>query len=80
MANQMGKTENGNQKGLLWFFGIAFFFSWLFWIPTAFVVRGANFLSGLKEFLESPLNPAAFGPLVAALLVTLAEKGGIVFT
>jgi membrane protease YdiL (CAAX protease family) len=76
MANQMGKTEKGNQKGLLWFFGIAFFFSWLFWIPTAFVVRGANFPSGLKEFLESPLNPAAFGPLVAALLVTLAEKGG----
>lgn len=76
MADKVGRAERGSQKWLLWFFGIAFFFSWLFWIPTAFVVHGADFPSGLKAFLESPLNPAAFGPLVAALLVTLAERGG----
>ncbi|MCX7975627.1 MAG: CPBP family intramembrane metalloprotease [Bellilinea sp.] len=76
MATQIVKTVKRDQKGLVWFFGITFTFSWLFWIPTVLSVRGAQLPNGLKEFLESPLNPAAFGPLVAALLVTFGEQGG----
>jgi len=64
-------------KGNVWlFFVIAFSFSWLFWVPLALAEQG--FLSlpdGLYQFLSGSSNPAAYGPLVAALLMTAVYEG-----
>ena len=54
---------------------IAYAFSWLFWVPQALAARGAALPAGLVAFLGSPLNPAAFGPLVSALVLALSDGG-----
>ncbi len=54
---------------------LTFAFSWLFWIPTALAAQGATLPPALASFLNSPFNPAAFGPTLAALLLTLIEDG-----
>lgn len=64
------------KKRRLWlFFLIAFGWSWLFWIPAALVARGASVPSGLESFLNGPFNPAAWGPLIGAFVVTFLEDG-----
>jgi len=58
------------------FFLIAFAFTWLFWIPQALASTGFLQLPPFLEgFLFSPFNPAAFGPLVSALLLTYVFEG-----
>lgn len=70
-------TVPTNHGRAVWLYcAIAFGFSWLFWIPTALAARGFALPSALAEFLNSPFNPAAFGPLVAALALTLRQAGG----
>jgi uncharacterized protein len=60
----------------LWiFFVIAYIFSWLFWIPNILTARGISLPPGLENFLDSPLNPAAFGPLFSAFLLTFLQSG-----
>lgn len=61
----------------LWqFFLIAFVFTWLFWGPQALIATGLlSAPSFLVDFLFSPFNPAAFGPLVAAFSLTFIHKG-----
>lgn len=55
---------------------MAFAFSWLFWVPQALVSRGVLPVpSILADFLLSPLNPAAFGPLVSAFSLTYFNEG-----
>lgn len=49
---------------------VTYGFSWLFWIPAALSARGVTFSSSLTDFLNGPLNPAAFGPSLAALTLT----------
>ncbi len=51
-------------------------FSWVFWIPNAWGAHGVALPAGLTDFLASPLNPAAFGPLFSALLLTFLQQGG----
>lgn len=70
---KQNKSENRN----LWlFFFIAFVFSWLFWIPQALIAQGLlSAPSILVNFLNSPFNPAAFGPLVAAFYLTYRSSG-----
>lgn len=68
------KTEN--HKGLWLYFLVAYAFSWVFWIPNAWAVHGLALPAGLTDFLASPLNPAAFGPLFSALLLTFFQQGG----
>jgi membrane protease YdiL (CAAX protease family) len=64
-------------SGLWLYFVIAFVFSWLFWIPQALVSTGLLPVpSVFAEFLFSPFNPAAFGPLVSAFSLTYAFEGG----
>ncbi len=58
------------------FFLLTYAFSWLFWVPQALSAHGLALPAGLAGFLASPLNPAAFGPLVAALLLTSLQEGG----
>ena len=54
---------------------LAYAFSWLFWIPGVLAAYGTALPRGLAEFLNSPFNPAAFGPSLAAILLTLKENG-----
>jgi len=64
-------------KGNIWlFFVIAFGFSWLFWVPLALAEQG--FLSlpdGIYQFLSGSNNPAAWGPFIAAFLLTAIYEG-----
>lgn len=60
---------------LVGFFLLAYAFSWVFWIPQALDASGVAIPDGLARFLSSPLNPAAFGPLVAALVLSFADGG-----
>ncbi len=57
------------------FFVLVYAFSWLFWVPNALAAQGAALPQGLAEFLRGPLNPAAFGPSLVAVLLTLREGG-----
>jgi hypothetical protein len=66
------KSENNS---LFLFFLIAYAFSWLFWIPEALASHGMALPTAVTGFLSSPFNPAAFGPLVSALLLTLVNDG-----
>ncbi|MFQ3663253.1 MAG: type II CAAX endopeptidase family protein [Chloroflexaceae bacterium] len=54
---------------------LAFTFSWLFWIPGALAAYGVAVPQELTRFLNSPFNPAAFGPSLAGILLTLKEQG-----
>ena len=62
------KSENRN---LLLFFVIAIGFAWLFWVPQALVTQG---IIGPSWFTN--LKIAAWGPLIAALLLTFINEGG----
>lgn len=57
------------------FFIVAFIFSWVLWIPIAMVSAGFSFPQPLQAFLESPYNPAAFGPTLAAVLLSYRYGG-----
>ncbi|MFQ6116074.1 MAG: hypothetical protein ACE5NG_18590 [bacterium] len=75
MEQSKFKTRN------LWlFFLIAFAFTWLFWILEALAMRGMLDTSIFVDFLAGPDNPAAWGPLVAAFLLTYlsARKVGVI--
>jgi membrane protease YdiL (CAAX protease family) len=58
------------------FFAVAYAFSWLFWIPDALAAQGFSLPAGLADLFASPLNPAAFGPLLSAFLLTFLQQGG----
>ena len=64
-------------KGNVWlFFIIAFGFSWLFWMPLALAEQGILSLpDGLHQFLSGSNNPGAWGPFVAAFLMTIIYEG-----
>jgi len=75
MEQSKFKTRN------LWpFFLIAFAFTWIFWILEALAIRGMLGTSIFVDFLVGPNNPAAWGPLVAAFLLTYlsARKVGVI--
>ncbi len=71
----MRKIEAEDREYLGWFFVIAFAFSWVFWIPNVLLAHGVDVSAGIEAFLSSPFNPAAFGPFVAAFVVTLLGQG-----
>ena len=66
------------QKSNVWVFMlIAYGFSWLFWVPEALIAQGVwNAPESVKNFLEGPFNLGPWGPLFAAILVTLIYQGG----
>lgn len=68
------KTDD--YKGLWLYFLVTYAFSWAFWIPNALAAHGVAIPTGLVNFLASPLNPAAFGPLFSSLLLTFLQQGG----
>lgn len=69
--------SSSESYGLWLFFAVAFGFSWLFWLPQALASSGLLIVpTALRDFLFSPFNPAAFGPLVAALILSYLNHGG----
>jgi len=72
----MTKLNKSETRNLILYFVIAYGFTWLFWILKALAMRGLLGSSILVDFLASPNNPAAWGPLVSAvLLIWLNERG-----
>lgn len=72
----MMKQNRSENRNLWLFFLIALAWSWLFWIPTALVAQGLSVPSVLESFLLGPFNPAAWGPFIAAFLLTYLNEGG----
>lgn len=64
-----------SSRKVMLFYLIAFGWSWLFWIPVALLANGWSAPRAVADFLGSPYNPAAWGPLIAAFLVTFLEEG-----
>jgi hypothetical protein len=71
---KQNRSENRN----LWlFFLITFAWSWLFWIPKALVSQDLLSIPPvLGDFLLGHSNPAAWGPFIAAFLLTYINEGG----
>jgi len=72
----MTKLNESETRNLILYFLIAYGFTWLFWIPEALAARGLLGSSILVDFLLSPNNPAAWGPLVSAVLLTWWNERG----
>jgi membrane protease YdiL (CAAX protease family) len=66
----MAKSKSEN-RNLLLFFAIAIGFTWLFWVPQALATQGIIAPSWFTN-----LKIAAWGPLVAAFLMTFINEGG----
>lgn len=62
-------------KRIVTFLLISFGFSWLFWIPAALAAQGKLAVSPALETFLLDSNPAAWGPLLGALLTTLFFEG-----
>ncbi|MEM2951094.1 MAG: type II CAAX endopeptidase family protein [Nitrososphaeria archaeon] len=72
------KNLGFEKRNLILFFTIAFAFSWTFWVPQALIsIKLLYVPSILADFLFSPFNPAAFGPLFSAFLLTYLNEGKI---
>lgn len=67
----MSKKET---KNIILFFIISFIFSWSFWVPQVLIAQGVIFPRIIVSYLNSPFNIAAFGPFVAALILTYYEN------
>jgi len=74
-ADRYDKDDNMKQEKLSAFFIIAFVFSWILWIPVALISAGFSFTGPVDAFLKGPYNPAAFGPTLAAILLTFLYGG-----
>lgn len=70
----MAMQSKSGDRNLWLFFIITYAFSWLFWIPEALAAKGMPIPPAVIGFLASPFNPAAFGPLLAALLLTFRNE------
>ncbi|HSG42819.1 MAG TPA: type II CAAX endopeptidase family protein [Anaerolineales bacterium] len=66
------------QKSNVWIFMlVAYGFSWLFWVPEALIAQGVwNAPEAIKNFFAAPGDIGPYGPLLAAIVVTLIYQGG----
>lgn len=62
-------------KRIISFLLITFGFSWLFWVPAALVAQGTPVVSPKSEAFLLESNPAAWGPLLGAILTALIFEG-----
>ncbi len=77
-STQMSQDQATQTKNhSVWlFYLLAFGWSWLFWVPLGLHEQSIVTLpDGLYQFLNSSNNPAAWGPLLAALLLTYLNGG-----
>ena len=70
------RVQIDDNRYLWWYFAITYAFSWIFWIPNALMANGVALPTGVANLLTGPLNPAAFGPLFSAFLLTFLQYGG----
>ncbi|KYK24230.1 hypothetical protein AYK25_09825 [Thermoplasmatales archaeon SM1-50] len=73
---ELKERNDFETRKIIWFFLIAYSFTWLFWVSEAFATRGLLGSSILVDFLLSPYNPAAWGPFVSAILLTFWYQKG----
>jgi len=71
----MSKLNKPDTRNLILYFIIAYGFTWLFWVPEVFAMRGRLGSSILVDFILGPHNPAAWGPFVSAFLLTFFNAG-----
>lgn len=68
-------VQISEKRNLYLFFIITFLFSWFFWIPPILIGQGVAFPTILADFFLGPFNLGAWGPLVAAFLLTYYNNG-----
>ena len=73
--DDFSEQPRSETRNLCYYFLIAFGFTWLFWILEALAMKGLLGSSILVDFLLSPNNPAAWGPLVSAVVLTSWNEG-----
>lgn len=71
----MSNKAESSDRNLILFFLITYGFSWIFWVPQALMQNGFSLPDWFSRLLSSPFNPAAFGPLIAAAVLTLWNEG-----
>ena len=71
----MTETKSSETRNLVFYFLIAYGFTWLFWILEAQAMKGRLGTSIITNFLLGPRNPAAWGPAVAAFSLTYLNEG-----
>jgi hypothetical protein len=71
----MSNKVNSSDRNLIFFFLITYGFSWIFWVPQALMQNGFSLPDSFSRLFSSPFNPAAFGPLIAAAVLTLWNEG-----
>lgn len=71
----MNTKEPSNRRKIILFFFLAYFVSWIFWIPQAFMANGYSVPEWFAQFLANPWNPEAFGRFISAASLTLYSKG-----
>lgn len=60
---------------LLLFFAVAYGWTWAFWVPVALEVNGLVKLPDTFAWIVAGGQPAAWGPLIAAVLVAILSDG-----
>ena len=71
----MRRHAKSESRNLCLFFLVAFAFTWFFWIFEVLALQGLLGSSIIVDFLLSQYNPAAWGPLVSAVLLTWWNEG-----
>ena len=71
----MKRVSEPEDRNLILFYLITIAFTWFFWISEILAMQGRLGSSIFIDFLLSPNNPAAWGPFVGALVLTLWKKG-----
>lgn len=72
----MNTSNKSETRNLILYILVAYGFTWTFWILRGLAERGQLDSSSLVDFLVSPFNPAAWGPLVGALVMTWVNERG----
>jgi hypothetical protein len=71
----MSTKDDFTLKQIVTFYVVTFVFSWAFWVPQALHDMGLIPSSAFTDYLSTPFNVAAWGPLVGAVLTTLLCEG-----
>jgi membrane protease YdiL (CAAX protease family) len=76
----MKRISQPEDQNLVLFYIITIAFTWFFWISEVLAMQGRLGSSIFTDFLLSPNNPAAWGPLIGAVVLTYwkTRKEGVI--
>jgi len=76
----MNRITQPEDRNLVLFYLVTIAFTWFLWISEVLAMQGRLGSSAFTDFLLSDNNPAAWGPLVGAVILTYwnARKGGVI--